>query len=486
VQLFELIDSGREPPLPVSIELENQTLKVERWLRVLPGQRYVGKALWQGKPVLAKLLVGRKATRHYQTELYGALLLAVSKLPTPKLLASGQSSQGSWLLFDYLEHSQSLLSLWQQVADKPLLHPMQQHLLGQSLEVIGKLHAQGLWQDDLHLDNLLQSGGQIWLIDGAGVRVKRLGKALPARRAQDNLALFFAQLTPQLEDFIEPLLPAYQQANPTLKLPLPSLRQAIKRWRNLRTQAFLKKCVRDCSEFVVQRSASQLRIVRRAEQSLLVELLASAEQQIENGERYKQGGSASVTRLDWHGRALVLKRYNIKSVWHGLRRCLRESRALHSWREAHRLLMLGITTPKPLAVIEQRCFGLRKRAYLLTEYCAGQDLIACLADFHDRPPPEVYIEALAQLLKNLIRAQISHGDLKGHNLLWNGDKWSLIDLDAMQQHRCKHRFSKAFSEDRARLLRNFPQNSALYQLLNKRLPSLLPSPACGRGVGGEG
>jgi len=176
VQLSELIDSGREPPLPVSIELEHQTLKVERWLRVLPGQRYVGQALWQGKPVLAKLLVGRKATRHYQTELYGALLLAVSKLPTPKLLESRQSPQGGWLLFDYLEHSQGLLSLWQEAADKPLLHPIQQHLLSQALEIIGKLHAQGLWQDDLHLDNLLQSDGKIWLIDGAGISGRHGGR----------------------------------------------------------------------------------------------------------------------------------------------------------------------------------------------------------------------------------------------------------------------------------------------------------------------
>jgi len=288
-----------------------------------------------------------------------------------------------------------------------------------------------------------------------------------------------------LEDFIEPLLPAYQRANPQLKLSVSSLRQAIKRWRNLRTQAFLKKCLRDCSEFAVQRSLSQLQIVRRSEQPVLTELLADVDPQIESGERYKQGGSASVTRVDWHGQALVLKRYNIKSAWHWLRRCLRESRAVHSWREAHRLSMLGIATPKPLAVIEQRWFGLRRRAYLLTEHCAGQDLIACLAEYHNQSPPEIYIEALEQLLKSLIRSQISHGDLKGHNLLWDNGKWQLIDLDAMQQHRCKSRFNKAFTQDRARLLRNFPENSTLYQLLDKRLPSLLPSPACGRGAGGE-
>jgi len=471
MQLAELARSGREPPLPLWIELAGgEVLHVEQWLRVLPAQRYVGKALWQGKAVLAKLFVGRKFTRHYQTELYGALLLAVSTLPTPKLLENGQCEQGGWLLFDYLEHSQSLLVLWQQMASQPLLGQRQQNLLQQALGTIGALHAQGLWQDDLHLDNLLLQDGKIWLIDGAGVRVKRLGKPLPARRARDNLALFFAQLAPELEDHIEQLMPAYRPVGSSFTLSLHSLLQAIRRFRKRRVQAFVKKCTRDCSEFAVGRSAQRLCIIRRIEQPQLSPLLATADQQIESGERYKLGGSASVTRVDWHGRMLVLKRYNIKSLWHAVKRGLRESRALHSWRQAHRLLMYGIATPKPLAVIEQRRFGLRGRAYLLTEHCQGADLITCLADYHHQSPPEAYIQALEQLLASLIRAQISHGDLKGHNLLWNGGKWHLIDLDAMRQHRCQYRFGKAFARDRARLLRNFPTNSALYQLLDKRLP----------------
>ncbi len=48
--------SGREPALPLTLELENgQQLLVEHWLRVLPGQRYVAQAQWQGRTVLAKL-----------------------------------------------------------------------------------------------------------------------------------------------------------------------------------------------------------------------------------------------------------------------------------------------------------------------------------------------------------------------------------------------------------------------------------------------
>jgi len=460
--------------LPLELELAEGRLSVERWLRILPGQRYVGKALWQNRLVLVKIFVGNKAARHYQDECNGARLLGASTLPTPKLLASGRFAQGGWLLFDYLQHSQSLLSLWQQAAGEPLLSVAQQQLLQEALKTIGALHAQGLWQSDLHLDNLLQQDGKIWLIDGAGMRLSRPGRPLPQRRAEDNLALFFSLFVPELEDFIEPLLPAYRQGNPASGMPVPSLLAAITRWRKRRMRSFLKKCTRDCSEFAVQNSASGLCLIRRAEQPVLAPLLAEADRHIASGQRYKQGGSASVSAIDWQGRKLVLKRYNIKGFWHGLRRCLRESRALHSWREAHRLLLSGIATPKPLAVFEQRCLGLRRRAYLLTEHCHGADLIACLAAYHEQPAPGCYIKALEQLLASLIRARISHGDLKGHNLLWQDDRWYLLDLDAMRQHRCRLSFARAFARDRARLLRNFPENSALHRLLDKRLPKFKP------------
>lgn len=72
----------------------------------------------------------------------------------------------------------------------------------------------------------------------------------------------------------------------------------------------------------------------------------------------------------------------------------------------------------------------------------------------------------------LLRERISHGDFKGTNLLWDEGlaRWSLIDLDAMQQHRSARRFARAYTRDRARFLRNWPADSALHRLLDQRLP----------------
>ena len=117
MSLRELSQAGRAPALPLTLQIAGKTLVLERLLRVLPGQRYVAAARWQERPVLAKLLVGSKAQRHFQRELEGAELLARQGLVTPELLAQGFiDGQGGWLLFDYLEGAQSLWEAWRQAA----------------------------------------------------------------------------------------------------------------------------------------------------------------------------------------------------------------------------------------------------------------------------------------------------------------------------------------------------------------------------------
>ena len=216
-----------------------------------------------------------------------------------------------------------------------------------------------------------------------------------------------------------------------------------------------------------------LRVVWRDAQAELESLLAEPDAAIARGHIYKTGGAATVARVEQGQRSLVVKRYNIKNVMHWLKRFWRPSRAWYSWREGHRLSVLGIATPQPLAVIENRCCGLRGSAWLISEYCGEQDIIARLASYQASDVvPETEINALVELLNALIREKISHGDLKGHNILWHQQRCYLIDLDAMQQHHSMRRFTRAYQKDRSRLLRNWPQQSPLYKLLDQRLPQL--------------
>ena len=476
MRLSELKNAGRTPELPLNVTLADAIgpadLQLSTLLRVLPGQRYVGAGVWRGRTVLAKLLVGNKAARHFQRELDGVRLLAEQGLTTPLLLADGlQEGEGGWLLFEFLDNAQSLGDAWSQVENLPPLADEQQLVLGEALSAIAQLHAKGLWQEDLHLDNLLRHSGQLYLIDGAGIRVEEAGKPLSRQAVLENLGVFFAQLPKALEPFTEELLVHYLLSNAEHALPMEALQKQIDKVRSWRLKDYLNKTGRDCSLFSVEDTASQFRAIRREDESALLPVLEQADALLDKGHLYKTGGAATVGRVEVNGRTLLIKRYNIKNFAHWLKRFWRPSRAWHSWREANRLEFLGIATPRPLAVLEQRVLGLRRKAYLVTEFLSGPDIIKRFAPYVESGDvPENELLALDLLFEQLIRERISHGDFKGHNLFWHQDRWALIDLDAMQQHSSQSSFATAYARDRARFIRNWPAGSALHQLLEQRLP----------------
>jgi tRNA A-37 threonylcarbamoyl transferase component Bud32 len=476
MHLSDLKNAGRTPSLQLTIALADAAgpadLQLLSLLRVLPGQRYVGAGVWRGRPVLAKLLVGSKAARHFQRELNGVKLLAAQGLTTPLLLADGlKEGEGGWLLFEFLEDAESLGDAWAQVEALPVLADEQSAVLAEALGAIAQLHSKGLWQQDLHLDNLLRHDGQLYLIDGAGICAETAGQPLSRQKVLENLGVFFAQLPKSLEPFTEELLVYYLLSNAEHALPLEALQKQIDKVRAWRLRDYLIKVGRECTLFAVQRGAFALRAIRREEEAAMVPVLEQADALLDQGHLYKTGGAASVGKVDVAGRTLVVKRYNIKNFAHWLKRFWRPSRAWHSWREGNRLAFLGIATPKPLAVLEKRFLWLRSRAYLITEYLPGPDIIERFAPYVESgDAPETELQALDQLFARLIAERISHGDFKGHNLFWQEDRWALIDLDSMCQHGSLGSFAPAYARDRARFMRNWPQSSALYQVIDQRLP----------------
>ncbi|MDT8440436.1 MAG: lipopolysaccharide kinase InaA family protein [Desulfuromonadales bacterium] len=471
VKLAELSRLGRSPQLPMTLQLPVGELKVSEWLRVLPGRRYVARAAWRDRPVLAKLLVGGKAHRHFRRERSGVTCLKERQIDTPELLASDyRAGEGGWLLFAFLDGAESLGQKWLAVAAEPSSVSRQQEILEMAARAIGSLHARGVWQEDLHLDNLLCRDNRLYWIDGDSVRATRTTTSLPVSLAADNLGLFLAQLPTACDAWTPHLLVAYTQAGGTVGMSLDVLQRAVAKQRRRRLHDYLAKTGRECSLFSARRSSRQLLVVCRDQVEILGPLLADPDRYIEAGVLLKKGGSATVARVELNGRSLLVKRYNIKGVRHWLRRFWRPSRAWHAWREGHRLRFLGLATPRPLAVLEQRCCWLRRRAYLVTDYLDGPNLVERMASLSDDHALTTELTALHRLFDALCRERISHGDLKGSNLIRDGEHWALIDLDAMRQHRSAWLFRRACRRDRSRLLRNWSAESPLYRRLDALLP----------------
>lgn len=421
-----------------AVALDIGGLRIEKWLRVLPGKRLTGVGEHGGRTVLAKLFIAPGSGRHLARERRGLEALARHGIPTPKLLAVGSLAEGGhYLLTEFLEGAHILTE-----------DDGANDGLGAVFETLGRMHVCGLVQDDAHLGNFLLRDETLYVIDGDAIRSGATGRDTLA-----NLALLLAQL-PSDRD-AGPLLAAYRRGRPGFDAH--GLNEAVARARRRRLDDVLSKCLRDCTLFKVEKRRNRFLAMLREEEAFLAPIVADPDRWLEAGTPLKQGRTSTLALVEHGGRKLVIKRYNIKGRGHALSRCWRPSRAWHSWIEGHRLRFLGIATPRPLALVEER-FGplgaLRGCAWLVTEHCGGPNLA-------DRPPTEAEMGAVNALFGRLAAERISHGDMKATNLLWDGDRIALVDLDAMRAHRRAGPFARAEGKDRARFIENWPAGSPL-------------------------
>ncbi|NMG30097.1 lipopolysaccharide kinase InaA family protein [Aromatoleum evansii] len=459
--------AGRTPAVPFRVALGGRSeLVTTRLLRVLPGRRVVGDSLLDGRRVLAKLFIDKDSARRAERERRGIAALAAAGIPTPALIAAAALPGGGHLLTtEFLDGATTLLEHWRPLADRLPGDADACALLVPAFRLLGQLHRAGLAHDDLHFGNFLLHDGHLYLIDGDAVTSATA--PLAAKPAARDLAMLIAQLPRTWDGALAPLLAAYRDGG-AQSLDDAVLARALRHERAWRLRDYLAKTGRDCTLFRVQRSLHRFEAVVRTEADALAPLLADPDHWVETGHPLKRGNTCTVSLVELGQRRFVIKRYNLKHFGHALSRAWRPTRAWHSWREGHRLALFGIPTPTPLALIEERWGPLRARAWLVTEYCGGPDMLTQLRA--DEVPAPAEAASLKTLFATLYRERISHGDLKATNLLWDGNKALLIDLDAVRQHATIGGFHRAWRRDCARFLRNWPADSPLHRWLAAMLP----------------
>lgn len=464
--------AGRNPAMPCRVALaDGRELELLRSLRVLPGKRIVAEAVLDGEHVLAKVFISDAAERHAQREREGIEALVAAGIDTPALVWNDAlTGGGQALLTRFLPAATSLAEHWKTAAHPPG-DAASLALLAPILTQIGRMHAAGVTQSDLHYGNFLMDAGRTWVIDGD--TVDRHTAPLAPEPAAANLAILLAQLPPAWDDCLGDLLHHYVAGGGHLPDPAQLSRQ-VEEVRQRRLDDLLEKGLRDCTLFAVNKSFKRFSSVVRDEAGALAPLLADLDGAMARGALLKDGRTVTVAKVQLGERAVVIKRYKIKGTAHGLSRMLRPSRAWHSWLASIRLRFFGIDTPRALAMIEERIGPLRRKAWLVTEWDPGVRLNHALRA--DQLPDDDLAVALRATFTNLVCERIQHGDLKATNLLWHAERLSLslIDLDATTAHRTPEAFARAWARDRARLLRNWPQNSALVRWLDANLPPTAP------------
>lgn len=461
----QLVQHQRNIPSLFAIKLSEQKecLECRQIFRLLPKRRLVCLATQNNLAILVKLFIHpQKAKTDYQKELNGYNKLNQTKLLIPKRLEHGCWEENTfYIIYEYLANT---ISLSQALKHKQYANGLIQQMLGS----IAIMHQANLQQIDLHLDNFLLQDNKLFCIDFGEINAL---ESLPNRTK--NLADILSQFPIAQDTHLAERLNYYNhQLSDSTAISLREIQQSINSWRGWRIKKYLQKAGRNCSEFIKKQSWNEYMVVRREyDGPEWQRFCAQLDTLMESAERLKDGNTATVCLLPFNNQQLVVKRYNIKNFKHLLSRFWRPSRAWNSWQNAHCLAVLGISTPKPIAVIEKRFGGFRHKAYFITEYNANPDALSIYNKKHIFTSEQ--IEAFKSLFDSLAKAQISHGDMKGNNLLLDDEKIALIDLDAMKQHGNYNNFYKAHLKDIRRFLQNWQNDSELLGKLKSifNLPS---------------
>ncbi|MDP2346483.1 MAG: lipopolysaccharide kinase InaA family protein [Gammaproteobacteria bacterium] len=482
-----LIASGRALPLPAVLQWQadgsavTQTLELLSTFRVLPEKRVVALANWNGQLVVAKLFFARgRWTHHLERETRGIAVITEAGIATPDLLATGASvDEGTGvLLLKYIDSSNSVGQRWENsnaTERDALLHKV--------VMLIARCHSKGLLQKDIHLDNFLLKGDDLYLLDAASVERHESGQdcaGVDSVRSLQNLALFFAQFPVNNDLSVQSLYEFYRTQRPGADISADTgmFAALLRQNRQARLKVVLDKLYRETSAHICIHHWDRFVVYRRElDSAAMREFIAAPDVAIAEARLLKKGNSSTVALVQIAGRHYVLKRYNIKSVWHGMSRALRPSRAWVSWRNAHMLQMLGVATPTPLLMLERRMGMLRREAYILCDHVPGEDALHFLGkEPINSPAWNRALEQFATLFQIMIEYGIVHGDMKATNFISNDSGLMVLDLDAMRQEHDKRHFLAAFRKDLQRFAANWQDQpevaqrvSAMIGLIEKAL-----------------
>lgn len=455
---------------PFQLELSDTASRLccNEMIRIIPGKRLVAFGTWGDKEVVAKLFYGHgKAKRHLERDVVGIDALLQANVPTPRLLYKGSAANQriQIALFEKIDKAKSLDLIWQEQKDSDSFAKLMKKVVIE----LATQHVLGLLQCDLHLKNFLATNKQIYTLDGGGI--EKFPDILDKNQSMDNLSLFFAQLGVGSERLQRTLFKVYAKLRGwrIKEADFDFLKAAVIHKNKERWLRYKKKIMRTCSNFVRVKKIKQSFIYDREYGSAeFVSLLQDPEKffWLPSSSILKAGRSAMVAKVTLNGRELVVKRYNLKNSWHGLRRCLRATRAETSWRLSQKLRLFGISTAKPVAFVENRFFGLRGSSYFIMEYVNGETLGEFFAnrDVKSVADESKMAKIVVNTVLNLGKLKMTHGDLKMSNILIDGEKPVLIDLDGMREHTTSLGFQRTFKKEVTRFMQNWQHQPKVFAL----------------------
>lgn len=456
---------------------DGSALTVVEVKRYLPSRRLVCKGLWNHRSVYAKIFIGQDAKKYALRDKQGVQKLLDANIPTPSILYFGQTLDKSIyvLILEEIILAENLEVLWNRL---PLKSSQRLQLAESLVRAVSQHHQHGLLQTDLYLKNfILEEGvesGVIYTLDGDGIQTMPIFNQQLA--CLKNLSVLLSKFDVlEIEVWLTQLLHVYAHARGWSKPPvLKTVTRLIHKHRiKVANDYANSKIFRSCTDVQVTESSRQFFAVvsEYADQDVIANMLTLDKSL--HIPSFKTGNTCSVGLMQNDLKKndalkIVIKRYNVKGIWHAITRCLRKTRAATSWTNAHRLKLLGLPAVKPISLLEARYFfgRLRGKSYFLSEYIEALDADVFFATEVDDVKRNEAIQHIVSLFYQLYLLNISHGDMKASNIKIVDDQPVLIDLDSMKQHTFYWFAVRRHARDLRRFMRNWQANDSLSSSFN--------------------
>ncbi|MHC4725629.1 MAG: lipopolysaccharide kinase InaA family protein [Planctomycetota bacterium] len=423
-------------------------------LRSIPSRRKVYDAVWDNKCVIVKVFSHRiSARRHLKREWLGLKRLASHGLTAPEPLFYGQTEDGQWaVVVEKKVESSTILDIFLKTPDPT----KKLSLLVMICKEIAKQHTKGILQKDLHLGNFLLVEDKVFALDVGQMQFLRC--EADRKSSISQLAILAFYLPDSNTQLIKKLCGEYFKARGWRygKTDQISFQKQFDVHRRRMIRKGLKKNMRTSKRHLRMKTNGYVAMFDKTfcQQTEALDFIEKIDKLMDEGQILKQGNTCYVSHLNWNGKDVVVKRYNHKGLIHSLRHTIKKSRARRSWLHGHRLGMLNIATPKPLAFIEQLKEKLLWKSYLVTEYVEGQKLYDFLKNSDaTKEKQQIINNQIKELLNEMEKNHITHGDLKHTNILVTDKGPVLTDLDGMKVHK----WDWEYKSSRAKDLQRFAQ-----------------------------
>ncbi len=445
--------------LPINLKIKNglnpeklESVECHSLLRAVPGSRQIYDARWNNKAVIVKIFLKKFFARHHlKKEWRGLNLLCKCRLNAPKPLFFGQTTDRRWaIVTGKIVDSSTALEVFNGAEDDQDRFKV----LALVCRELARQNDKGVFQKDLHLGNFLVLEDAVYALDPA--RMKFFHRPLCRTESISQLALLSCYIPDDDIDLFDKLCKEYFDVrgwcfDEAQKALVVGNRD---QHRKEQIKRGLKKCMRTSKRVLKIRTSRHFALFDRSYIDFVnpIDFINQIDSLMDAGRILKRGNTSYLSRINFNEKDVVVKRYNHKGLVHSLRHTVMGSRARRSWLYGHRLGMLSISTPKPLAFIKKKKGGLVWQSYIVTEYVEGQKLYDFLKN--NQPEQQKFFlikEQLKILMKKLAEYRITHGDLKHTNILIANNTLVLTDLDSLKFHRFEFIYKIRQSKDIKRL-----------------------------------